>query len=378
MGSLPGFFLSLALPLAPSGAQSPPITLASSRPGDPPAVEVVLPKEAVAKLKAANPTAKEWPDILRVVVAGGTAEEERTRTPLAGTHTLTETGIRFEPQFPLVPGREYRAVLRLDAAAKPVAATLFLPKPPPGPRVAVAAVYPSGNRLPENTLRFYIHFSGEIARGDVYRRLRLVRDDGVEVKEPLLELDEELWSPDGTRLTVFLHPGRVKRNLVPREELGPILEEGRTYTLSIPDELLDTEGRPLAAGFKKTFTAGPPDDEPVDPDRWALTVPQGGSDSPLVIRLAKPLDHALLGHRVWVTDAAGSRVPGEVTVGGGERVVTFAPDKPWARGDYKLVVDTRLEDVCGNRVGEPFEVDEFRPVTRKIETKTVERPFRVR
>ena len=81
---------------------------------------------------------------------------------------------------------------------------------------------------------------------------------------------------------------------------------------------------------------------------------------------------------LWVTDAAGQKVEGTVSVGGGERVVTFAPAAPWRRGDYKLVVDTRLEDVCGNRVGEPFEVDVFKPITRKIEGKTAERPFAVR
>ena len=96
------------------------------------------------------------------------------------------------------------------------------------------------------------------------------------------------------------------------------------------------------------------------------------------MKLAKPHDHALLGRMVWVTDAGGKKVPGEVTVGGGERVVTFAPKDRWARGQYKLVVDTRLEDVCGNRVGESFEVDVFKPVTGKIEAKTFERPFAVR
>jgi hypothetical protein len=59
-------------------------------------------------------------------------------------------------------------------------------------------------------------------------------------------------------------------------------------------------------------------------------------------------------------------------------VVTFAPKSPWVAGEYKLVADTRLEDVCGNRVGEPFEIDVFKPVTRKIEAKTAERSFHVR
>ena len=85
----------------------------------------------------------------------------------------------------------------------------------------------------------------------------------------------------------------------------------------------------------------------------------------------------MLGRVVWVADAVGEQVPGTLTVGGGERVLTFAPGTPWKRGAYKLMVDSRLEDVCGNRVGEPFEVDVFKPVTRKIESKTFERLFMV-
>ena len=192
-----------------------------------------------------------------MVVAGGTEAELLARPPLAGAYSVTEKGLRFEPQFPLVPGREYVAILQTDSSAKPIRVTLSLPKPPPGPRVAITAVYPSASRLPENTLRFYIHFSGEVAHGNVYRHLKLVRDDGVEVREPFLEVDEELWSADGRRLTVLFHPGRVKRELVPREEVGPILEEGRSYTLQISGKWEDTEGRPIVAGFTKTFSGRP-------------------------------------------------------------------------------------------------------------------------
>jgi hypothetical protein len=379
MRLLLSLLLSLTIAFALHAAEPPTFRLVAAKPGAPHVVEVTgLSKQIVSKLASAKLTAKEWPAVLRVVVAGGAEEELLVRKPLAGIYSLTETGIRFEPQFPLVPGREYVAIFKADTDTKSIRATLALPKPPSGPRVAISAVYPSANRLPENTLRLYIHFTGEVARGDVYRHFKLVRDDGVEVKDPFLELDEELWSTDGLRLTVLFHPGRVKRGLVPREEEGPILEEARGYVLTISGKWEDTEGRPIVAAFKKSFFVGPPDDEPVDPANWALVAPRAGSDSPLLVRLSKPLDHAMLGRVVWVENAKGEQVPGEFTVGGGERVLTFAPKERWARGEYKLVTDTRLEDVCGNRVGEPFEVDVFRPVTRKIETKTFERPFAVR
>jgi hypothetical protein len=372
--------LSLTLTLAPTlrADERPSVGLVTPK-GGATVVEVIgLPKEMHARLKAAKLADKDWHPIFRVVVAGGTNEELLARPAMAGSYTLTATGARFEPQFALVPGREYVAVIHDIPGGKPMLATLALPKPPPTPRVGITAVYPSGNRLPENTLRLYVHFSGEVARGGVYRHMKLVRDDGVEVKEPFLELEEELWSADGTRLTVLFHPGRVKRGLVPREEEGPILEEGRTYTFSISGKWEDTEGRPILASFKKTFTAGPPDDQPIDLAHWAMMSPRANSDAPLIVKLHKPLDHGLLHRCVWVEDAAGKPVAGTLTVGGGERVLTFAPEQPWRRGEYKLVAQTRLEDVCGNRVGEPFEVDVFKPVTPKIEAKTADRAFRVR
>jgi hypothetical protein len=378
--------LILTLAFTLSAAEPPRIGLVTGKPGEPVAVEVTgLPKETIARLKNAKLETKQWPEVFRVVVAGGKAEEVLARLPIAGNYTLTDSGIRFAPQFPLVPGREYRAILHPDyvpdAAAiesNRIEAAIAVPKPPPGPRVSIAGIFPSGNRLPENTLRFYIHFSGEVARGNVYRHLKLIRDDGKEVKSPFLELDEELWSTDGKRLTILFHPGRVKRELVPREEEGPILEQGHSYSLTISDKWEDTEGRPIVSGLRKTFAAGPPENRAIDVNEWSLLAPGAGSDSPLIIKLPMPLDNALLGRMVWVEDQDGEKVPGTIAVGGGERVLTFSPKDRWKKGEYRLAVDASLEDVCGNRVGEPFEVQVIEPTAPANELKIFERTFKVR
>jgi hypothetical protein len=363
----------------------PTVKLVSAKPGDPPSVEITgIDKVTLTAIAEAKLTADEWAKVARLVVDAGTPEEVAKKPPIAGTWTVTAEALRFEPQFPLVPGGKYRVfcdlrtVPRTNAKGDAFALSVSVPKPPPGPRVQILNVYPSANRLPENTLRLYIHFSGQVAHGNVYSRFKLIRDDGEEVKHPFVELDEELWAPDGLRLTLIFDPGRVKRGLAPREEQGPILEEGRSYTLTIDANWPDGEGRPLLATFKKSFTATAPDDEPVWPDQWKLIAPRAGSDSPLMVRLAKPLDRALLGRMLWVTDASGKSVEGTLTVGGGERVVSFAPKKPWVKGDYKLVIDETLEDVCGNRVGEPFEVDVFKPIPLKPMVKLTERPFAVK
>jgi hypothetical protein len=371
--------------LTAAGAEPPAVKLVSAKPGDPPAVEIVgVAKTDLAALAEAKLTAGEWPKVARLVVDDGKPEDVAKKPPVAGGWSVRGDALRFEPQFPLVPGVKYRvfcdlgAIPRSNRKGDAFSLTVFIPKPPPGPRVSVQSIYPSTNRLPENTLRLYVHFSGPVARGDIYKRFKLVRDDGKQVMTPFLEIDEELWSADGLRLTLLFDPGRVKRGLVPREEDGPILEEGRSYTLTVDASWEDTEGRPLLTSFKKSFSVYAPDDEPVAPDDWKLTAPRGGSDAPLLVRLAKPLDRALLGRMLWVTDAAGKRVEGTLTVGGGERVVSFAPAKPWARGTYKLMIDASLEDVCGNRVGEPFEIDVFKPIPLKREPKPAERPFAVK
>ena len=47
-------------------------------------------------------------------------------------------------------------------------------------------------------------------------------------------------------------------------------------------------------------------------------------------------------------------------------------------GDYQLIVDTALEDLAGNHIGQPFDIDTFEHVTEHITTKTVSLPFAVR
>lgn len=366
----------------PLHAAEPAVKLIAPKPGAAAVVEITgIPKGQLAALAGAKLTAEEWPRVTRLVVDRGTLEEVAKKPPVAGEWSVAGDVLKFEPQFPLVPGVKYRVIGALAAAprakiaAVPFSLSVEVPKPPPGPRVRVVKVYPSSNRLPENTLRIYVQFSGPVTRGDVYKYFTLTRDDGKEVLRPFVELDEALWAEDGLRLTLLFDPGRVKRGLSPREEHGPILEEGRRYTLRIDPSWKDTEGRPLLDTFTKTFSVTAPDDEPIWPQDWKLVAPRAGSDAPLLVRLAKPLDHAILGRLLWVTDAKGSRVEGTLTVGGGERVVSFAPARPWVRGDYKLVINDELEDVCGNRVGEPFEVDVFKPIPLRPMAKLTERAF---
>jgi hypothetical protein len=304
--------------------------------------------------------------------------------PMLGEWKLEGQKLLFVPRFPLVPGVEYRAVLnpeKLPAFARTrpevITRTLQLPKPPRGPATVVEAVYPTADVLPENQLKFYLHFSAPMSRGDVYRHIRLLNADGKLVEAAFIQIDEELWDREGKRLTVLLDPGRIKRGLKPREEEGPILEEGKSYTLVIEAAWKDGEGEPLRESFRKRFKVVAPDDKQPDLAAWKVAAPRAETKDPLTLKFPESLDQALLHRLLWVVDAEGKRVPGTVTLGPREESWQWTPEAAWKAGEYRIVADSRLEDLAGNSLGRPFEVDIFRPVQRETVVKTLTRSFRV-
>src|SRR5262249_3106211 len=160
-------------------------------------------------------------------------------------------------------------------------------------------------------------------------------------------------------------------------EVGPVLEEGKAYTLVIDRAWPDAEGEPLREAHRKSFTAGPPDDVPPDPPKWKVQAPLADTREPLVVTFPEPLDHALLQRLLGVADGWGRAVGGQVRGRRGEPGWEFTPTEPWRAGAYRLVIDTRLEDLAGNRIGRPFEVDVFRPVEREVKAETVALSFTV-
>lgn len=295
--------------------------------------------------------------------------------PILGSYRIQDGALTFEPRFPLEAGLRYRAVFR--ATKGPVTATFEIPKREATPSTTVECVYPSANRLPENQLKFYLHFSAPMSRGEAYRRIHLLEEAGREVPLPFLELDEELWDPEGRRLTIFFDPGRIKRGLVPHEEVGPPLKEGKKYRLVIDREWRDAENQPLKEGFTKSFQAGASDRDPPDPKTWVLLPPKAGTANPLTVEFPEPMDRGLLASLLDITDPRGSPVPGSIDVDRQETRWRFTPRAPWKSGSYFLTAGTTLEDLAGNTLNRPFEVDVFERVAERINRVTIQLPFTV-
>jgi hypothetical protein len=216
-----------------------------------------------------------------------------------------------------------------------------------------------------------------MGRGEAYEHVRLLDAAGKPLDLPFLELGEELWDPSGKRFTLFFDPGRIKRGLKPREELGPVLEAGKSYTLVIDPKWRDAQGNLLRAPFRKPFRVDPPDEHPPDPTTWKLNAPAATTRLALVVTFPEPLDHALLDRLIAVRDASGNSVPGQTTTEADETRWRFTPEQPWTTGRYTLVVDKTLEDLAGNSIGRPFEVDLFDKVDARPTSETVTIPFQI-
>ncbi len=303
---------------------------------------------------------------------------------MLGTARVDGERIVFEPRFRLQPGLTYHVELdpsRVPGIENPGpkrTATVTIPAAPQGPPTKVVAVYPARSTLPENQLKFYVEFSGPMRRGEAYRQFRLFDETlKAEVEFPFLELGEELWSPDGTRFTLFFDPGRIKRGLKPREEAGPSLIEGHAYTLSIDAAWRDVEGRPLVQGFRKSFKVSPPDDLQPDVKRWNIAPPRAGLRAPLVVTFDEPLDRGMVERVLVVQDAAADEIIGAVAVDRDETRWQFTPEGAWKAGEHQIVIDAALEDLAGNSLARPFEVDVVRPIERDVVKQTVRVPFTV-
>ena len=281
--------------------------------------------------------------------------------PMLGTTRVEGGTLVFSPRFPMRTGVAYRILF------KPLSlqATLSLPPSKKHTATEIAAIYPSADTLPENQLKFYFHFTAPMSRGRSYQHITLLDENDQPVELPFVEIGEELWDDQQQRLTVLLDPGRIKRGLKPNEEVGPPLVAGRTYTLLVRKEWLDAERQPLAHGFRKSFRAGPFDSVQPNPENWQIKPPAVETRAPLEIELDEPLDRSLLLHCLKVTDKAGKEITGKTQTTQNEAVWQFLPDSPWQRDRYGIVVDTKLEDLAGNSIQRPFEVDESAPVTRR-------------
>src|SRR5665213_715291 len=295
--------------------------------------------------------------------------------PLAGKTAIENGALVFRPTFPLAPGVRYRAVFTPKGGAA-VEKTFDGPARRTTPTARVERVYPSADVLPSNQLRLYIYFSASMSQGEAEQRIHVL-DAGGKVLRGVFLPGQELWDPDNRRLTMTFDPGRIKRDLTSNRTMGPPIADGKRYTIVIDREWRDANGVPMVEAFRKVFRGGPAVRHAPDPKTWRVVAPPAGSRDALVIDFGRPMNYTLLQRMLKVSGARGD-VAGTIGVTREESEWRLTPLGPWTAGNYRIVIDASLEDLAGNKIGQPFDIDVFDKVTERITTTTVSLPFEIR
>lgn len=309
-------------------------------------------------------------DSLAQVLAVRLAGQE---TALLGNYRLAGNDILFEPLVPLTRGLRYTVWLKSKRLGE-----LAIPTLAPGDRPTLLSIHPSQDSLPQNLLKIYLRFSRPMREGQSQRHVALLKNGTDTLRGVFLDLQPELWNADRTLLTLWLDPGRIKRELQPNQRLGAPLQSGAQHHVVVSSAWPDEQGASLEKSTKKTFLAVERDSLSPLPARWTIYPPASGGRQPLTVTFGEALDFSLLTETLHVIGKDGKPVLGIWHLGEEEKRSEFKPNDVWKAGKYRLRIEGRLEDLAGNNLNRPFDRDVTRPNRNATAQPFVELFFEVR
>jgi hypothetical protein len=222
-------------------------------------------------------------------------------------------------------------------------------------RHANVTVYPSAAVLPQNLLRLHVFFDEPPFVDGLMQAVRLFDGNGGEVAHPFLDLPEGLWDSTGTRLTLLLHPGRIKSGLAAHSALGSAVQAGQSYRLELDLGLLAGGRAPGEQVQVSAFSVTKPISSAVDVAAWGTNRPTVGTLEPLHVMFDRSLDRLGLEQAFAVHAPDGHCLPFTLCVGAAETAARLTPLQPWTPGLHRIHLSADLEDVAGNRVAAKFE-----------------------
>ncbi|MDB5211027.1 MAG: hypothetical protein JWQ30_1854 [Sediminibacterium sp.] len=277
--------------------------------------------------------------------------QDTNATAILGDYK-TDIDILFEPLIPFSHGLQYAIFvkdIKTGEFSVPAADSKDAPQ--------VISSYPQQDTVPENLLKIYIRFSHPMTESRSANYIKLVKNGTDTLHDVFLDLQPELWNEDRTVITIWLDPGRIKRDLQPNLKLGAPLQAFGKYQLLVSKQWKDAVGRSLDKDYTWSFVTAGRDSLSPDPTKWKMHLPKASSKEPVVIELDEVLDHFLLMESLQITNKNGATVNGKFTVHNKDKVISFTPAEPWVAGDHTLVIASRLEDLAGNNLNRPFDRD---------------------
>jgi hypothetical protein len=292
---------------------------------------------------------------------------------LLGQYIDGEDELIFKSAIPMVAGRQYQLYHndRFIGSVQVAASTLEAIAP------QIIAIYPSADTLPENLLKIYIHFSVPMQEGESLEHLHLLDDKNDTMKGVFLELQPELWNKESTVLTLWLDPGRIKRELIPNQRMGAPLQRGKKYSIAVSGQWKSAQGIAMNGLHTKSFITTSRDSVPPKPYLWNVQPPQEGTAEPLTVILNDALDFFLLQETVSILNSREEKVKGTIKTSADENSFQFIPQQKWQRGKHTIRVASYLEDLAGNSIERPFDRDIRLPKTATVRS-FIDREFEIR
>lgn len=204
---------------------------------------------------------------------------------------------------------------------------------------------PFSKSLPENILRVYLHFTSPMGFQNPYDYIQLMDSANQIIENAFVEIPEGLWNGDRTRLTLLFHPGRVKRNVGPNRKLGPVFKTGGTYQLVVKDDLKDVNGNSLGDDWKMNFTITDPIRTKMSMEEWQLTT-SCLDNCQLLLKTDRLVDMEMMERFLRIEDENEAAIPFEIKNEIDQ--IAIHSDQFKLGISYRLIVNPRLEDLCGN------------------------------
>ncbi len=218
----------------------------------------------------------------------------------------------------------------------------------------VINIYPNLDSIPVNVTRFYIQFSKPIQEMNLLDHIKLSTEEGKNITGVFFENQYELWSPDRTKVTLLVDPGRVKLGLLANNKMGRAFDEGQKYILTVDSLLMDFDDRKLLRSFSKKFTSIQEDRTPPDVSLWEIYLPKADSKEKLLLDFNDKIDHISAQTLIQVF-YKNQQVKGKIVLNAQKQKWEFIPNKKWKNGHYQILINHRLEDIANNSIEQVFD-----------------------
>ena len=280
---------------------------------------------------------------------------DNNQQPVLGIYKKNGSRFTFTPIIPFNAGQSYEVI---EDGNDYLEFTVEKELKQEREATKLLKIYPEVDTVPENLLKMYFTFSKPIQQSEQFLDFVTVFDQ--KTKEPLkifLPLENELWNKDHTEITLWLDPGRIKQDLIPNKELGKPIINRKTYEIVLLNTLRDADGERINQEYRKIITVAERDGKKPTINDWELTIPAKNTKESIGISFGEALDANMLTETIQVFTIDNVLIDGNFLTSKKSNSTLFVPKELWKQGNYKVVIDSKQEDLAGNNFNRLFDTD---------------------